>query len=131
MEKHAQTNVLVVQVLHRFDLEAHSCVNENQEQKVENLPTKRTSRLPTTRHTDFFMAGHQHEATTVRNTETSCAVSHHNIKGLVNKPERFSMVNNLGFSNDGKTMNNILGTNLHQVKKVLFISKSSIKILED
>ena len=27
------------------------------------------------------------------------------------------MVNNLGFNNDGKTVNNIFGTNLHQVKK--------------
>ena len=63
------------------------------------------------------MAGHQHEATAVRNRETSCAVSHQNIKGLVNKLERFSMVNNLGFNNDGKTVNNIQGTNLHQVKK--------------
>ena len=44
-------------------------------------------------------------------------MSYQNIKGLVNKPERFSIVNNVGFNNDGKTVNNILGTNLHQVKK--------------
>jgi hypothetical protein len=58
------------------------------------------------------MAGHQHKLITVRNTETSCAVFHQNIQ-----PEMIFMVNNLGLNNDCRTMNNILGTNLNQVKK--------------
>jgi hypothetical protein len=63
------------------------------------------------------MAEHQHKLITVQNTETSCAVFHQNIKSLVNKPERFFMVNNLGLNNDCRTENNILATNLNQVKK--------------
>ena len=73
--------------------------HEDQEHKEDNLPTKRARRLPTTRHTDFFMAGHKHEPITAQNTENSYTVFHQNIKGLVNKPERSRMVNNLGFKN--------------------------------
>jgi hypothetical protein len=63
------------------------------------------------------MAGHQHESVTVQNPETSCAVFHQNIQGLVNKSERCFMLNNLGFKNDCRTVNNILRTNQNQVNK--------------
>jgi hypothetical protein len=44
-------------------------------------------------------------------------VLHQNIKDLINKPERSDMENNLGFKNECRTENNILGTKINQVKK--------------
>ena len=63
------------------------------------------------------MAGHKHEPITAQNTENSYTVFHQNIKGLLNKPEKSHMVNNLWFKNDCRTENNILGSKLNQVKK--------------
>ena len=51
-------------VLNKVDKGDNQIPHEDQEHKEDNLPTKRARRLPTTRHTDFFMAGHQHEPIT-------------------------------------------------------------------
>ena len=41
-------------VLSNVDKDGNQILHEDEEQKVENLPTKRTRRLPTTRHMDFL-----------------------------------------------------------------------------
>jgi exonuclease III len=72
-------------------------VNGDQEQKKDKLPSKRVRRLPTTRHDDFFMVGHQRESINVQDIETSFTVFHQNIRGLFNKSEELISFLSLDF----------------------------------